>query len=129
MTSGEAFFGFAVGLAAEVIRYFGRVGVSVSDALVALFRNSFRNRGVDADLGGGRHDAMRRRRQRGIERLAAGIADDQNIAVALHAGCDRPFDLDRIEHVDVVVDHDDMLDIHDRERGKQVRSCRRQPAS
>ena len=59
---GRSFFGFAVGLAAEIIRYLGRVGVSVGDALVAFFRDAFRDRGIDADLGGGRNDAMRRRR-------------------------------------------------------------------
>src|SRR5580692_6118560 len=69
---GRRFFGLAVGLAAEIVRYLGRVGVSVGDALVAFFRDAFRDRGVDADLGGGRNDAMRRRRQRWIERLAAG---------------------------------------------------------
>src|ERR1700691_4243105 len=111
--------GFVVGLAAEIIGYLRGVGVSVGDAFEAFLWNAFRDRGVDADLGGCRHDAVGRRRQRWIERFAASVADDQNVAVALHAGCDRPFDFDRIEHIDVVIDHDDMFDIHDRERSEQ----------
>ena len=48
---------------------------------------------------------------------APGMIDD--VLVALHAGGDRPFHVGRIVDVDVVVDHDDMLQVHHRERGEQ----------
>src|SRR6266478_3656972 len=65
----------AIGLAAEIIGDLGRIGVSVGNALVALLGNAFRDRRIDADLGGGWYDAVWRRRERRVQRLAAGIAD------------------------------------------------------
>ena len=112
--------GFArrVRLAVDVIVDLGAVGIGIGDALVMFARDALRDGGVDADLGAGRHHAVALRQAR-IERLGARVGDDHHVAVALHAGGDRPFDFGRIVDVDVVVDHDDVLEVHHRERGEQ----------
>ena len=99
---------------ADIVAQFDLVLIEVDDAFVAFRRNIFRNRRVDAHLGGGRHFAMDRQRQRRIERLRTRIGDDHDIAVGLDAGGDRPLDVDGIENVDIVIDDGDVLDIGDR---------------
>src|SRR5581483_4963260 len=94
-----------IALAVDVVVDLGALGVGVGDALVIFARDVFRNGGVDADLGAGRHHA-KTLRQAGVERLCPRVGDDHHVAVALHAGGNGPFDLGRIVDVDIVVDHD-----------------------
>ena len=49
-------------------------------------------------------------RQRWIEDDAGKLAENFDIAMGLHPGGYRPFDLNGIGGIDVVVDHDDLLD-------------------
>src|SRR5262249_42393148 len=104
--------------AVDVVLYFCPIGIGIGDALVIFARNALRYRGIDADLGAGRNHAVTLG-QAGVERLGTRVAHDHHVLVALHARGDRPLDLGRIEHVDVVVDHHHVLEIHDRERGEQ----------
>ena len=55
----------------------------------------------------------------GSSGLARAFADDHDVLVALHARRDRPFHVHRVEDVDVVVDHDHVLEVHHRERREQ----------
>src|SRR3984957_540162 len=111
--------GLTIGLAADIVRYLGGVGVGVGNTFKTLLGNSLGDRRIDAYLGGGRHDAMRCRRETGVQGFAAGVADDHDVAVALDPGRDRPFDFDRIENVDVVIDNDDVFYVHDRQSGQK----------
>ncbi len=108
-----------IGLARDVVGDLRAVGVGVGDALEALARDAFADGGVDADLGAGGHDARRRHREARVERLGARAGDDDDVLVALHARRDRPLDVDRVEHVDVVVDHHHVLDVLRGQRGEQ----------
>src|SRR5499427_7990322 len=105
-------------LAVDVVGDLGAVGIGIGDALVVFARDAFRNGGIDADLGARRHHAITLG-QAGIERLGARIAHHHHVLVALHAGGDRPLDLGRVEHVDVVVDHYYVREGDHRERGEQ----------
>src|SRR5262249_51687487 len=107
------------GLAVEIVADPGPVRVGVGDALEALAWYAFAYGGVDADLGAGRHDAGRRYREARIERLRASAGNDDDVAVALHAGGDRPLDVGRVEDVDVVVHDHHVLQIHHRQRGEE----------
>ena len=109
----------AIGLAFDVVADLRAVGVGVGDALEALARDAFADRGVDAHLGAGGHDAGRRDGEARIERLRPRAGDDDHVLVALHAGRDRPFDVLGVVHVDVVVHHDDVLDVLGGERGEE----------
>ena len=61
-----------------------------------------------------RHDGQRR-----VERLGSRAGDDHHVAITLHPRGNGPFHHGRVEHIDIVVHHHHVLQVHHRQRGHE----------